>query len=156
MNHSAFELCRPSEGLLKAFRRPSGVEITPFSFFFGHPWAHARISSGLTGTCSEMAELAKCSGFAISIHRSWFVASGCERWLQDSNTSVCAKFGKQRFPFKKTSSQSSNESEWGVNQGTEKMPYTRYDWTKLVISYSIWLINLSDRSPMMHQTILPC
>ena len=64
MNHSAFELCRPSEGLLKAqkaFRWPSRVEITPFSFFFGHPRAHARISSGLTGTCAEMAGLGKCS-----------------------------------------------------------------------------------------------
>ena len=37
------------------------MEITPFSFFFGHPRAHARISSGLTGTCAEMAGLAKCS-----------------------------------------------------------------------------------------------
>ena len=61
MNHSAFKLCRPSEGLLKAFRRPSGVEITPFGFFFRHPRAHARISSRLTGTCAEMAGLAKCS-----------------------------------------------------------------------------------------------
>jgi hypothetical protein len=61
MNHAAFELCRPSEGLLKAFRRLSGVEITPFSFFFGHPRAHARISSRLTGTCAEMAGQEKCS-----------------------------------------------------------------------------------------------
>ena len=61
MNHSASKLCRPTEGLLKAFRRPSGVEITPFSFFFGHPRAHARISSRLTGTCAEMAGQEKCS-----------------------------------------------------------------------------------------------
>ena len=76
MNHSAFELWRPSEGLLKAFRRPSGVEITPFSFFFGHPRAHARISSGLTGTCAEMAGLAECSDsqYPSTDHDLWHQA----------------------------------------------------------------------------------
>ena len=76
MNNSAFELCRPSEGLLKSFRRPSGVEITPFSFFFGHPRAHARISSGLTGTCAEMAGLAKCSDsqYPSADHDLWHLA----------------------------------------------------------------------------------
>ncbi len=135
---------RPSEGLQKACRRHSALELAPGGTFFGSPTPHRRISTRLTGTCTGMSGRTECSD---SQYPSTFMICciGLCALASRQYPSSLWKFGELGPYFDKINSRSSYESDGGVYQESETMLYSRYNWTMLGIRYSSDSINYPKR-----------
>ena len=94
--------------------------------------------------------------FAISIYRSWFVVADCVLWLQYLIPRLCAKFGDIAITFDKVSPRSSYAKQGCVYQESENMLNSRFEWTRLGVSYFSWSENPSTRSLVLNHITMPC
>ncbi len=155
MNHSATGATRVQQGCNKVIQKAFSLKTSSFWHFFRSPKPHCRVATTLTGTCAGMAGRTECNNqqYPSTCH-DLFHQTICAGF-RAAIPRLCANFGELGPHFDKISSWSSYESDGGVNQESEKMLYSNYDWTGLGISQSSDSINHFKRSLVLNHTIVP-